>query len=116
MGRTQQEADKLMAEIRQGLTQFVGAMLINTSYEGQEARQIVCASLVEEALALTRQEDKYEMFSAKPIIRATVAILQERKTLYEESINTAPAAYRQQFIDQYQETEKAINYLQKFIT
>jgi len=116
MGRTQQEADKLMAEIRQGLTQFVGAMLVNTSYEGQEARQIVCASLVEEALALTRQEDKYEMFSVKPIIRATVAILQERKALYEENMNTAPAAYRQQFIDQYQETEKAINYLQKFVT
>jgi len=77
---------KEMLEARQGLVQFIGAMINRISYQGADARQVLCAILMEETLKLITVEDKIELFSAKPILRATNMILTQRINEYEESL------------------------------
>lgn len=76
--------DAVFAEARQGLVQFIGAMLNNNPFEGAAARQLVSAALAEEAVKLSTVNDKIELYSAKPILRAAVAVLESRKRDYEE--------------------------------
>ena len=82
-----------MTEIRSGLVQYIGAMLDNTIYKDKAAKQIVCASLLEEAINVCTVIDdnnitKIDLFAAKPILRATIIILKQRKSDYNEYIST----------------------------
>ena len=82
-----------MAEIRSGLVQYIGAMLEGTMYEENAARQIVCASLLEEAINICtytddNNTDKINLFAAKPILRASIIVLKQRKLDYDEYLNT----------------------------
>lgn len=82
-----------MAEIRSGLVQYIGAMLDNTIYKDNAARQIVCASLLEEAISICTSTDennvtKINLFAAKPILRAAILILRQRKSDYDEYLST----------------------------
>ena len=86
----------IIIEARQGLVQYVGSLLVNVPYEGAAARQIVCAALLEEAIRLVTVDNKIEMFSAKPILRAALTVLQSRKKEYEDSLNND--AYRKQIL------------------
>ena len=73
-----------MIEARQGLVQYIGALITRTGYQGAAARQVVCALLLEEALKLVTVDERVELYSAKPILRATKVILQQRISEYEE--------------------------------
>lgn len=73
-----------MIEARQGLVQYIGALITRTGYQGAAARQVVCALLLEEALKLVTVDERVELYSAKPILRATKMILQQRVSEYEE--------------------------------
>lgn len=82
-----------IAEIRAGLVQYIGAMLDNTIYKDNAAKQIVCASLLEEAINVCTSIDennvtKINLFAAKPILRAAVIILKQRKSDYDEYLST----------------------------
>lgn len=82
-----------MTEIRAGLVQYIGAMLDNTIYKDNAAKQIVCASLLEEAINVCTITDennvtKINLFAAKPILRAAIIILKQRKSDYDEYLNT----------------------------
>lgn len=79
-------ADDINSEIRQSLVQFIGALLSNSSFKGAQGRQVVCAALTEEALKLVTVNDKIETYSAKPLLRAAVLILQDKKKEYEDML------------------------------
>ena len=82
-----------MVEIRSGLVQYIGAMLEGTMYEENAAKQIACASLLEEAINICtytddNNTDKINLFAAKPILRASIIVLKQRKSDYDEYLNT----------------------------
>lgn len=79
--------DNINAEIRQSLVQFIGAMLQHSTYKGAQGRQVVCAAIAEEALRLVTVNGKIEYFSAKPLLRAAVLILETKKKEYEDMLN-----------------------------
>ena len=90
--------DNIIKDIREGLVQFIGALLDNTSYEGAAARQIVCAALTEEALKLATQHERIEYYSAKPILRATLLILDQRKKEYGTLLAGSPSPETDQYV------------------
>ena len=83
---SEQEVDKKVIEARQGLVQYIGALITKTGYQGAAARQVVCALLLEEALKLVTVDERIELYSAKPILRATNMILKQRINDYEDEI------------------------------
>ena len=95
---TTEKNDNVIKDIREGLIQFIGALLKNTSYEGAAARQIVCAALTEEALTLATQHNKIEYYSAKPILRATLLILDQRKKEYGMLLAGSPSPETDQYV------------------
>lgn len=70
-------------QVKNGLTNYVGAMVKATTFESDKAaRQFVAASLIEEALVLMRNEEELlDLFVSKPLLRATAALLEERAFL-----------------------------------
>jgi hypothetical protein len=83
---SEQEVDKKVIEARQGLVQYIGALITKTGYQGAAARQVVCALLLEEALKLVTVDERIELYSAKPILRATNMVLRQRINDYEDEI------------------------------
>ena len=65
------------AQLRHGLTQYIGAMLSNKDLNQKAAVQLTVAALVEEAVKLCKTDDGIDMFRAKPILRATEYIFNE---------------------------------------
>lgn len=77
-------------EARQSMVQYIGAIITKLNRSGEEARQIVCAILLEEALRLVTIDNKIEMFSAKPILRAAMRVLEMRLDEYEQLSREQP--------------------------
>lgn len=77
-------------EARQSMVQYIGAIITKLEHKGEEARQIVCAILLEEALRLITIDNKIEMFSAKPILRASIKVLEARLDEYEQLSREQP--------------------------
>ena len=122
MTQSSNDNDKLMAQIRQGLTQYCGSMLTHTGYEGAPARQIVASTLVEEAMKLatdsgedgTTQVD--EIYVAKPILRATIIILQKRVTgLIKLATESADDNLQQKLYPQISSYNKAIKVIKSLV-
>lgn len=67
------------AESRNDLTQYIGAMLDSSDFEGKSARQIVAAALVEEAVKICKNDTEVDFYVAKPILRAANYLLQAKK-------------------------------------
>lgn len=66
-------------EIRQGLVNYIGALLSSSPYSKEDAKQNVIAVLAEESLNLSRKEDNsYDIYTLKPLLRAVVLILKQR--------------------------------------
>lgn len=65
------------AQLRHGLTQYIGAMLSNKDLDPKAAAQLTVAALAEEAVKLCKTDDGIDMFRAKPILRATEYICDE---------------------------------------
>lgn len=75
-------------QIRQGLTQFIGALIDNLSGDKEAVAQLVAASLSEEALKISIKDNKIDYFIAKPILRATIIVLKQRYEEIIQSINS----------------------------
>lgn len=99
-------AEDINLEIRQSLVQFIGALLHNSNYKGAQGRQVVCAALAEEALKLVTVDDKIEVYSAKPLLRATIYVLESKKKEYEDMLGDND--HRQQILAILHELRTAI--------
>lgn len=106
-------ADDINTEIRQSLVQFIGALLKNSSFKGAQGRQVVCAALAEEALKLVTVNDKTETYSAKPLLRAAVIILQDKKKEYEDMLGDDE--HRRQVLAVLRELRSAIKMISVII-
>lgn len=108
------------AYIRQGLTQYVGALAQSIEGDSKEKLQLITAALTEEALGLCMDDEKkLDFFTAKPILRAAGYILSKRAKETKEDAKVLPEEIRQsllllsarydktaQEIKRYTETEK----------
>ena len=65
--------------IRNGLLQYVGALMAETNREGAEAAHVALAQLSEVWLEASKTTDgkHYDTFKAKPILRAAVLIIED---------------------------------------
>lgn len=99
-------AEDINLEIRQSLVQFIGAMLHNSIYKGAQGRQVVCAALAEEAVKLVTVNDKIELYSAKPLLRAAILVLEAKKKEYEDMLGDDE--HRQQLLAMIRELRSAI--------
>lgn len=62
--------------IRNGLVQYVGALLADSKRDGAEAAHVALAQLSEVWLTFCKNEkNEYNMFVAKPILRAAAILL-----------------------------------------
>lgn len=67
-------------QIRNGLNNYVGSLLMACPFEGMKAsRQYVAATLIEEAMKLMKNEDNtIELYVTKPLLRGTNVVLKDR--------------------------------------
>ena len=65
--------------IRNGLLQYVGALMAETNREGAEAAHVALAQLSEVWLEASKTTDgkHYDTFKTKPILRAAVLIIED---------------------------------------
>ena len=77
---------KRQIEIRQGLIQYLGAMMENDSFTVDENRQLVVAALLEEAIALINTSKGIDTYAARPLCRATVLMID---LITEELLNAS---------------------------
>lgn len=80
--------DNRLEFLNQGLVQYVGAMIISLEkMDKQGADHLSIAKLSEVWLEFSRDEDgNYDMFRAKPLLRAVSIILRKRIAQVEESL------------------------------
>lgn len=73
MSETRNEA------IRNGLLQYVGALMAETHREGAEAAHVALAQLSEVWLEASKTKDDkhYDTYKAKPILRAAILVLND---------------------------------------
>lgn len=65
-------------QLRQGLVNYIGAMVESSPLTGNKARHAISAVLVEEALKMATTDDDFDFFVAKPILRGAVYSLDKR--------------------------------------
>lgn len=65
--------------IRQSFANFLGALLSNSIYENDEAKENVIALLCEELVKYAQEGNTINLNVSKPILKATLWILQKRK-------------------------------------
>lgn len=66
-------------QIRNGLVNYIGSLLIASPFEEKAARQHVIGMVTEEALKMAMNEDDtIDMYSAKPFLRACKIIFEKR--------------------------------------
>jgi len=106
-----------MLEVRQGLIQFIGAMMNRISFKGADSRQVMCAILLEEALKLITVNERYELFSAKPILRGTIAILNQRINEYTEALDDTdlPLEVRDNIVRARRDLNSVMNTLKNLV-
>lgn len=67
-------------QIRNGLVNYIGSLLKACPFDGEKAaRQYVAATLIEEALDLMKNDETYDMYVAKPLLRGNKIVLQNRR-------------------------------------
>ena len=89
--------------LRAAITNFIGIAATSSMYEGKDAVRNVIALFLEELIKYTQTDEGINMNATKPIFRATVYILEERKHMvlnsYRESFNSEPPETLTQEID-----------------
>lgn len=66
-------------QIRQGLVNYIGALLKASPFSGKAARQGVASILIEESLKIAQDDEGLiDLYVAKPLLRATVHTLKQR--------------------------------------
>lgn len=88
--------DNRAAQARQGLTQYVGALLDSLKGEVKAKAQLVVAALCEEALKLCINNDnqRLDFFAAKPVLRAASFVLSKRAEEMKADANGLPDTIR----------------------
>lgn len=80
-------ASNRQAVLRNGLTQYIGAMLDKSDYKLSATRQLIVAALLEEAVKICKRDDgTVDMYAAKPILRAMLYIYDHE---YEKAVEAA---------------------------
>ena len=105
--------DNAEEALKNGLLQYVGALLKMTGKEGSTASHLALAKLSEVWLEQCRTDNGYDMFAAKPILRAASLLLKDyvsqlRKDISTISINNS---YIQKTIAGYEQAAAAIDAL-----
>lgn len=84
-------------QIRQGMVNYVGALIKASKFPPKGARQDVSAILIEEALKLARTDDgQYDMYVLKPLLRAVETVSQNRAHALEAQISHLPKGVREE--------------------
>lgn len=66
-------------QIRQGFVNYIGALLKSSTHPGKAAPQNVVATLIEEAIKLSQDENKViDLYIMKPMIKGMIFILNQR--------------------------------------
>lgn len=77
-------------QIRNGLVNYVGSLLKACPFDGEKAsRQFVAATLIEEAMNLMKDDNTFDMYISKPLLRGNVVILENRKNTLKELPQTS---------------------------
>lgn len=78
-------------QIKQGMVNYVGALIKASKFPPKGARQDVSAMLIEEALKLARTEDgQYDMYVLKPLLRAVETVSQNRMNALYDQVSHLP--------------------------
>ena len=89
--------------LRAAITNFIGIAATSSMYEGKDAVRNVIALFLEELIKYTQTDEGINMNATKPIFRATIYILEERRRTilnsYKESFNSEPPGTLTQEID-----------------
>lgn len=97
-------------QIKNGLVNYVGSLLKACPFEGEKAsRQYVAATLIEEALNLMKEDDTYNMYVAKPLLRGNKIVLENRKN---ELLNLPQTASVKDTVKQYEDN---INFIKSLV-
>ena len=59
--------------------QYAGKIIESCSYEGKNAHQIATGIITATALELSKKDTGYDLFIAKPLLRAVIEVLESRK-------------------------------------
>lgn len=80
--------------LRAAITNFIGVAASSSLYEGKDAVRNVVALFLEELVQYAQEDDAINMNAVKPILRASVYILEERarnvRNSYRQSFNSEP--------------------------
>lgn len=90
------DIDNRAAQARQGLTQYVGALLTSLKGEDKARAQLIVAALCEESLKLCMNNDaqKFDYFAAKPVLRAASFVLSKRAEEMKADASGLPDSIR----------------------
>ena len=70
-----QNYTKEQEAIRQAFANFVGSLLVNSMYDGEEARENVLAILCEELVKYTKDENEtINTKTSRPILKSTLCL------------------------------------------
>ena len=107
--------DNAEEALKNGLLQYVGALLKMTGKEGSTASHLALAKLSEVWLEQCRTDNGYDMFAAKPILRAASLLLKDYANQLRKDISTVSIninnSYIQKTIAGYEQAAAAIDAL-----
>lgn len=73
--------DNEVRNIRNAITNFIGALAVSMPFEPRVSKQEIAAILLEEVLRLAQDENGvYDLFILKPLLRSQVAVLRQRNS------------------------------------
>lgn len=101
---------------KQELLQYVACLIENHPLQSHEepraARHDVAALLVQQALDLSEEDGRYDLFIAKPILRATLVIIKDRiKAIDGQEQTKALAELREKYLQTITTLEKILSIL-----
>lgn len=79
--------DNLLNSIQAGLIQYIGAIIKELKKEEASSAHIALAKLSEAWLECCKNKKGYDIFIAKPILRATIVILED---YYRQVLDDTP--------------------------
>lgn len=74
--------------IRMALTNYVGALYVNSKYTGSVGKSNVNAIIIEELTKLSEEDGKLDLIALKPILNAAAWILKRKKQEIENDANS----------------------------
>lgn len=103
--------------IRSGLTNYIGALLNASVLNPNEAKHDIVAMLTEESLKLAKiDNDYYDLFTLKPLLRAVVIIYQNKVNLLNQDLQKdIPPMIKEQLLEKQKIYNQMIQMTNKLI-